>query len=167
MQPCPVVWGYARVSPMFCLGPDWAWPNCAASKQLDGYFAVWEYSRAANGASVIPDRMHSEGRGGRKPFSPWTEKGMDGTREIKAPTVLSDNRYALLFFRRISSKWKHTHTCKHTRWRKDLCDTVSIDRKFARTSSGNIRLISVGYNGAMCHRGVPLFLWPLFMPNQR
>lgn len=57
MQPCLVDWGYAWVSLMFCLEPDWEWPNCTASKQLEGYFAVWEQSLAAKGVSAIYGRM--------------------------------------------------------------------------------------------------------------
>lgn len=62
MQPCLVVWGCAWVSLMFCLEPDWAWPDCTALKQLEGFSAVWEPSQGAGGVPVIYGRMDSEGR---------------------------------------------------------------------------------------------------------
>ncbi len=69
MQPCLVGWGCAWVSLMFCLEPDWAWPDCTALKQLEGYFAVWEPSQGAGGAPVIHGRMDSEGRREKPRFS--------------------------------------------------------------------------------------------------
>lgn len=68
--------------------------------------------------------------------------------------------FSFFFSSLTSSMRTHVHTCKPTRRRKkkSVWDTVSIDRKFAGASSGNIRLISGGYNGAVCHRGVPFIL---------
>lgn len=143
MQPCLVVWGCAWVSLMFCLEPDWAWPDCTASKQLEGYFGVWEPSQGAGGVPLVHGRIDREGRREKA-----LARSMDGTRIDKGSDALTSHNHLFATVHTLLLSVSHLvfikqiHTCRNTRWQEStavssqLSDTASIDLKFTGESGG-------------------------------
>lgn len=131
----------------------------------------------------------TERGGGRKPYSPWRARSMGGTRIDKGSDALTSHNHLFATVHTLLLSVSHLvfikqiHTCKNTRWQEStavssqLSNTASTDLKFTGKSGGthwqlqsnhsNKPRISGNRNGAMCHRSMPSFLWPLQVPNKR